>query len=95
MTICLCHGGICELSIRCSWPIHWWVNGWMGVWMEGAGDSVSLRGTGSRVRGAVAPRAGVHLRGRDLRGDPRGGKAGGWRRLPKRLGAAVVGCKCR
>ena len=20
MTICLCHGGICELSIRCSWP---------------------------------------------------------------------------
>ena len=21
MTICLCHGGICELSIRCSWPL--------------------------------------------------------------------------
>ena len=20
MTICLCHGGICELCIRCSWP---------------------------------------------------------------------------
>ena len=20
MTICLCHGGICELSVRCSWP---------------------------------------------------------------------------
>ena len=20
MTICLCHGGICKLSIRCSWP---------------------------------------------------------------------------
>ena len=20
MTICLCHGGMCELSIRCSWP---------------------------------------------------------------------------
>ena len=20
MTICLCHGGICELSICCSWP---------------------------------------------------------------------------
>ena len=22
MTICLCHGGICELSIRCSWPLN-------------------------------------------------------------------------
>ena len=20
MTMCLCHGGVCELSIRCSWP---------------------------------------------------------------------------
>ena len=20
MTICVCHGGLCELSIRCSWP---------------------------------------------------------------------------
>ena len=22
MTVCLCHGGVCELSIRCSWPWH-------------------------------------------------------------------------
>ena len=22
MTICLCHGGICEFNIRCSWPRH-------------------------------------------------------------------------
>ena len=21
MTICLCHGGMCEPSIRCSWPL--------------------------------------------------------------------------
>ena len=21
MPICLCHGGICELGIRCSWPL--------------------------------------------------------------------------
>ena len=23
LAICLCHGGICELSIRCSWPKRW------------------------------------------------------------------------
>ena len=22
MTICLCHGGICELNIRCSWLLE-------------------------------------------------------------------------
>ena len=37
---------------------------------------------------------GLHSKGRDLRGGPRGGQAGGWRRLPKRLGAATVGYKC-
>ena len=32
-------------------------------------------------------RAGMHWKGRDLRGGPRSGKTGGWRRLPKRLRA--------
>ena len=31
----------------------------------------------------------------DLRGGPRSGWTGGWRRLPKRLGAVTVGYKCR
>ena len=34
------------------------------------------------------------LEGKDLRGGPRSGWAGGWRRLPKRLGAVTVGYKC-
>ena len=34
--------------------------------------------------------AGMHWKGRDLRG----GQAGGWRGLPKRLGAVTVGYKC-
>ena len=38
--------------------------------------------------------AGVHLKGRGLRGGPRGGYAGGWRGLPKRLGAVTVGYEC-
>ena len=33
-------------------------------------------------------------RGRGLRGGPKSGSAGGWRRLPKRLGAVTVGYKC-
>ena len=33
--------------------------------------------------------AGMHKKGRDLRGSPRGGQMSGWRRLPKRLGATV------
>ena len=38
--------------------------------------------------------AGMHEKGRDRRGGPRGGQTGGWRRLPKWLGAVVVGYKC-
>ena len=38
---------------------------------------------------------GVHQKGKDLGGGPRGGPKGGWRRLPKRLGAVTVGYKCR
>ena len=44
--------------------------------------------------GAGGGGAGMHWKGRDLRGGPRGGQAGGWRRLPKRLGAVTVGYKC-
>ena len=36
----------------------------------------------------------MHWKGRGLRGGPRSGEAGGWRRLPKRLGAVTVGYKC-
>ena len=32
--------------------------------------------------------------GPDLRGGPRRGWMGGWSRLPQRLGAVTVGCKC-
>ena len=39
-------------------------------------------------------RAGMHWKGRGLRGGPRGGYTGGWRRLSKRLGAVTVGYKC-
>ena len=35
------------------------------------------------------PQAGMHWKGRGLRGDPRSGWIGGWRRLPKRLGAVT------
>ena len=34
----------------------------------------------------------MHKKGKG--GGPRGGQAGGWRRLPKRLGAVTVGYKC-
>ena len=40
-------------------------------------------------------RPGMHQKGRDLRGSPGSGWTGGWRRLPKRLGAVTVGYKCR
>ena len=39
--------------------------------------------------------AGVGEKEEDLRGGPRGGQTGGWRRLPKRLGAVTAGYKCR
>ena len=39
------------------------------------------------------PPPGMHWKGRDLRGGP-SGQTGGWRRLPKRLGAVTVGYKC-
>ena len=38
--------------------------------------------------------SGLHWKGRDLRGGPRSGQAGGWRRLPKPLGAVTVGYTC-
>ena len=38
--------------------------------------------------------AGMHWKGRDLRGRPKSAQIGGWRRLPKRLGAVTVGYKC-
>ena len=56
-----------------------------------------------RVRGAARvihtrepppPPPGMYWKGRDLRGGPRSGSMGGWRRLPKRLGAVTVGYKC-
>ena len=37
---------------------------------------------------------GMHWRGSGLSGGPRSGWTGGWRRLPKRLGAVTVGYKC-
>ena len=37
---------------------------------------------------------GMHQKGRDLGGGPRSGSTGGWRRLPKRVGAVTVGYKC-
>ena len=37
---------------------------------------------------------GMHQKGRGHRGGPRSGYTGGWRRLPKRLGAVTVGYKC-
>ena len=37
--------------------------------------------------------AGMHEKGKALRGGLRRGEAGGWRRLPKRLGAVTVGYK--
>ena len=40
------------------------------------------------------PWAGLHYKGRDLGGGPPSGQAGGWRRLPKWLGAVTVGYKC-
>ena len=39
--------------------------------------------------------AGMHSKGRDPGGGPRSGWIGGWRRLPKRLGAVTVGYNCQ
>ena len=63
------------------------------VYMTREGMGVGGRGTGvvNEVRGR---RAGMHCKGRGLRGGPRSGYVGGRRRLPKRLGAVTVGCKC-
>ena len=38
--------------------------------------------------------AGMHSKRRSLRGGPKGGLAGGWRRLPERLGAVTVDYTC-
>ena len=51
-------------------------------------------GRGPRAAKGEAERSRAHdSRGfaLDLRALPRGGQAGGWRRLPKRLGAVTVG----
>ena len=47
-----------------------------------------------RLGGGGGGAARMHSKGRGLRSGPRGGYAGGWRRLPKRLGAVTVGYKC-
>ena len=39
-------------------------------------------------------RWGDHWKGRDLGGGPRSGSTGGWRGLPKQLGAVTVGYRC-
>ena len=41
----------------------------------------------------LGPGAGMHEKGRHTRGRPRSGYAGGWRSLPKRLGAVTGGYK--
>ena len=56
-------------------------------------DSPPPPGGGTHMR-AHRPR--MHWKGRDLKGGPRSGwLVGGWKRLPKRLGAVNVGEKCR
>ena len=49
------------------------------------GRRMTGRGTGLRT-----PRPGMHWKG----SGPSSRWAGGWRRLPKRLGAVTVGYKC-
>ena len=53
-----------------------------------------LREGGGWHESPFAEAPGMHWNGRDLRGGPRSGWTGGWRRLPKRLGAVTVGYKC-
>ena len=64
----------------------------------GAGDCCETRPRAFREpqtgRSTSMGGDGVHWKGIDLRGDPSSGKAGGCRRLPKRLGAVTVGYKC-
>ena len=67
----------------------WWLLFPLGV---GLFDVISWRLSGTME--LRMPRAGMHQKGRDHRGGPRSGEAGGWRRLPKRLGAVPVGYKC-
>ena len=54
----------------------------------GGSADVTCRPEGGGAGGASP---GMHWKGRDLGGGPRGGQTGGWRRLPKRLGAVTVG----
>ena len=49
---------------------------------------------GGSTRSPPPPPPGMHYKGRDLRGGPRSGQIGSWRRLAKRLGAVTVGYKC-
>ena len=66
---------------------------------RGWGPTLGTRqgvGGGCSVLGGVGAYSipGMHSKGRDLRGGPRGAWIGGWRTLPKRLGAVTVGYKC-
>ena len=51
-------------------------------WPKRGGDGGNAVLSGPRRGGGGSPR--MHSKGRDLRGGPRGGWTGGWRRLPKR-----------
>ena len=85
-------GGTSETSLRCLRS-----SGGVFVCVSETADTplLSFSGHGRGPSWGVCARpdgrggggqAGLHQKGRDLRGGPRGGEAGGWRRLPKRLG---------
>ena len=67
-----------------------------GTALSNSGCSVLLRDVLIHGGGGIwrTPPPGMHWKGRHLRGGPRGGWTGGWRRLPKRLRAVTVGYKC-
>ena len=59
---------------------------------EGGGPGVGKGRVGSGPTRNPRPYSpGMHWNGRDLRGSPRSPQMGGWRRLPKQLGAVIVG----
>ena len=61
----------------------------------GCGSVLNVHSDHAAAVGAPCPVCpGMHQKGSDPRGRPKSGLMGGWRRLPKRLGAVTVGYKC-
>ena len=95
------HGFLDTESLSCRFfshdgaPVSGVITGSGGLRFVSSTQIRCRQPTFSKVLGhRVGVWGGMHWKGRGLRGGPRGGETGGWRRLLKRLGAVTVGYKC-